>query len=114
MTASYPMPMPERGTDRRFTAGLVIDVARVLEEHGYPDVLADGQHLVDLRQALFGFLYEPSDAAVAEARRQILDVLLSPEQDDQTPARRDPCPSGGSAVATPGGPGPTAPEQAPR
>lgn len=46
--------------DSRFTHGLIIDVAKALDAHGY-QVMADdedrGRRLVDLQQALFGFLY---------------------------------------------------------
>jgi hypothetical protein len=49
---------PERppDSDPRFTLGLVLDVARVLEQHGYPPI-AKGRELVDLQVALFRFLY---------------------------------------------------------
>ncbi|MFD7732234.1 hypothetical protein ACFV6F_17830 [Kitasatospora phosalacinea] len=46
------------GTDTRFSFGLVFDVAKVLEAHAYPPVTA-GLDLVNLRQALFRFLYTP-------------------------------------------------------
>ncbi|WP_306317313.1 MULTISPECIES: hypothetical protein [unclassified Streptomyces] len=50
----YPIrPLP--GDDPRFTTGLVLDVASVLETQGYPKVT--GIDWVDLRQALWGFLY---------------------------------------------------------
>lgn len=58
-------PIPVRADDPRFTFGLLIDVARVLNEHGYPN-LAEGYDdagldLVELHLALFGFLYsEPT------------------------------------------------------
>lgn len=55
MTARYPLPRPAH--DERFTLGLVFDVAAVLQEAGFPPV-ADGDDLVRLQQALFGFLYE--------------------------------------------------------
>ena len=45
------------GDDPRFTLGLVLDVARVLEQHGYPPVKA-GLDLADLQQSLYGFLYD--------------------------------------------------------
>lgn len=55
-------PVAHTDHDPRFTIGLVLDVARVLEQHGYPgfrgpfaaDNAAD---LVELQQALFAFLY---------------------------------------------------------
>ncbi|WP_327160486.1 hypothetical protein [Streptomyces zaomyceticus] len=52
---AYPI-RPKPDDDPRFTFGLVIDVARVLEEHGYPPVKA-GLDIVDLQQALYRFLY---------------------------------------------------------
>lgn len=48
--------------DPRFTLGLTLDVARVLTQHGYPEI-KDGPAFLDLQQALFRFLYreeEPS------------------------------------------------------
>ncbi|MEU7817042.1 hypothetical protein [Pseudonocardia sp. NPDC049154] len=50
-------PVPEEGLDSRFTAGLLGDVARVLESHGYPKV-TDGSDWVRLQQALYRFLYQ--------------------------------------------------------
>nr|WP_114451496.1 hypothetical protein [Halopolyspora algeriensis] len=55
-------PVAHTDHDPRFTTGLVLDVARVLEQHGYPgfrgpfaaDNAAD---LVELQQALLAFLY---------------------------------------------------------
>lgn len=59
---AYPIrPLPDE--DPRFTFGLTLDVAKVLTEHGYPPVT--GLDMVDLRQALFGFLYgSAADEAV--------------------------------------------------
>lgn len=51
----YPLPRP--ADDPRFNMGLMIDVARVLEEHGYPKITA-GRDIVELQMALFGFIYE--------------------------------------------------------
>ena len=51
----YPLPRPDN--DPRFTFGFIRDVAKVLDEHGYPPVI-DGADHVRLQQALFGFLYE--------------------------------------------------------
>jgi hypothetical protein len=57
--ATYPLPRTD--DDRRFTFGLVYDVAKVLAEHGYPAVSSGGD-FVRLQQALFGFIYEqPED-----------------------------------------------------
>lgn len=54
MTArAYPLPRPEN--DPRFTLGMQLDVAQVLEKHGFPKV--SGVDLVELGQALFGFLF---------------------------------------------------------
>jgi hypothetical protein len=51
---AYPLPPAE--DDPRFTAGLLFDVAKVLEHHDYPAVRA-GRDLVELQQELFRFLY---------------------------------------------------------
>ncbi|RKN43109.1 hypothetical protein [Streptomyces hoynatensis] len=52
---AYPIrPVPS--DDRRFTFGLAIEVAAVLERHGYPPVKS-GEDLLELQQALFRFLY---------------------------------------------------------
>lgn len=51
---TYPLrPAPE--DDPRFTLGLSLDVAEVLQRHGYP--ILQGLDVVDLRQALLRFLY---------------------------------------------------------
>ncbi len=51
-------PLAQTDTDARFTLGLVLDVAAVLKQHGYPSITAENplDH-VELRQALFEFLY---------------------------------------------------------
>jgi hypothetical protein len=46
-----------QGTDR-FTMGLVIEVAEVLEAHGYGR--CDGRQFVELQQHLFHFLHGTS------------------------------------------------------
>ncbi|WP_232544153.1 hypothetical protein [Streptomyces buecherae] len=46
----------------RFTPGLVFDVARVIESHGYPPI-ASGLDLVELSQSLFRYLYKTKDAS---------------------------------------------------
>lgn len=56
----YPVPRPllrggEEATDRRFTLGLVVEVAEVLERHGFPAL--DGPDYADLQTALFDFVY---------------------------------------------------------
>lgn len=58
MSRTYPLPRP--ADDPRFTLGLVIDVIRVLQEHGYPKVEC-GADIVELQQTLFGFLYAPTE-----------------------------------------------------
>lgn len=52
---AYPID-PAPADDQRFDMGLLLDVARVLEQHGYPPV-RHGRDLLELRGALFGFLY---------------------------------------------------------
>lgn len=55
----YPIsPRPDE--DPRFTLGLALDVAKVLHEHGYPQITG-GRDFVELQQALFGFLYGGPD-----------------------------------------------------
>lgn len=56
MTAEERVYPLSAGQDPRFTLGLALDVAAVLEQHGYPPVRA-GLDLVDLQQALYRFLY---------------------------------------------------------
>jgi hypothetical protein len=51
----YPLPRP--ADDPRFTHGLAAAVAKVLEQHGYPQI-TEGMDLLRLQGALFGFLYE--------------------------------------------------------
>ena len=51
---AFPLqPLPD---DPRFTLGLALEVAEVLEKHGYPRFV-NGGDLVGLQQALFRFLY---------------------------------------------------------
>ncbi len=54
----YPLPRPD-GDDPRFSFGLVYDVAGLLHEAGYPVVT--GVDMVELRAALFRFLYAPAE-----------------------------------------------------
>jgi hypothetical protein len=56
----YPIT-PRPDGDSRFTFGLTLDVAEVLQEHGYPQVL--GNDVVELRQALYRFLYSDEKEA---------------------------------------------------
>lgn len=64
----FPL-QPVSDQDPRFTFGLLMDVADVLEDHDYPSIreTASGADLVALRQALFGFLY--GDTARVEDSR---------------------------------------------
>lgn len=53
----YPIARPPEGeTDGRFTHGLIIDVGRVLEKHGYPEIA--GRDVARLLGAPFRFIYE--------------------------------------------------------
>jgi hypothetical protein len=66
-----PTPEPEWADDEagdpRFTRGLVADVAKVLEAHGY-EPLNGGQH-VELQQHLFCFLHgDPTRDCTGGAR----------------------------------------------
>ena len=55
----YPIrPRPDE--DPRFTIGLALDVAKVLHQHGYPQI-SGGRDFLELQQALFGFLYVGPD-----------------------------------------------------
>lgn len=52
----YPIPAPD--DDPRFTFGLVVEVAEVLQRHGFPAIGPDNSDdLVELSQALFRFVY---------------------------------------------------------
>ncbi|MDQ0367519.1 hypothetical protein [Catenuloplanes indicus] len=51
--------------DSRFTFGLLLDLTRVLEQHGYPPVVA-GADLVRLQESLFNFLYTKPESTDAE------------------------------------------------
>ena len=55
---AYPLPRTEN--DPRFSYGLFFDVAKVLEEHGYPRVSGGGDW-VGLQLALFNFIYAKAD-----------------------------------------------------
>lgn len=60
MARQYPItPLPDN--DRRFSIGLAVDVAKVLQEHGYPQIVG-GRDLLELQQALFRFLYTGPEA----------------------------------------------------
>ena len=68
MTArNYPIPNPDpEAEDRRFTLGLVMDVAEVLEDHGFPP-MGDAVDLVGLQLALHRFLYASYASTASEA-----------------------------------------------
>lgn len=49
-----------RGADPRFTLGLLFDVGKVLEAHGFPALEAyTGRELMRLQQVLFDFVHPP-------------------------------------------------------
>lgn len=49
-------PLPDAGDDRRFTAGLLFDLACLLERHGYPRPVGGGD-LIHWQLALFRAIY---------------------------------------------------------
>jgi len=53
--AAPAAPEPPQSGDPRFTVGLAIDVARVLEQHGYEPL--NGGQIVELQQHLFHLLH---------------------------------------------------------
>jgi hypothetical protein len=57
---AYPVAPLNGDDDPRFTAGLLFDVAQVIEAHGYP--VAKGHDLVELHVALFRFIYQGGTA----------------------------------------------------
>ena len=62
---AYPIrPLPD--DDPRFTFGLTSDIAEVLVRHGYPPI-TNGLDLVDLKQALYRFLYVGDDRSTGGA-----------------------------------------------
>jgi hypothetical protein len=61
-TPVYPLPRPANNADNRFSLGLALDIAAVLTRHGYPPLSA-GPDLVRLQQALFGLIYQHSNAS---------------------------------------------------
>ena len=54
--SDHEYPLPRTEDDPRFSMGLLIDVIKVLNGHGYPPI-TKGRDIVELQQALFGFLY---------------------------------------------------------
>ncbi|MGW7004982.1 hypothetical protein ACWGCW_19790 [Streptomyces sp. NPDC054933] len=58
MYPAYPVPRPEE-CDGRFSPDLIVDVALVLQQHGYPPV-ADLRDQAALGMHLTRFLYQGS------------------------------------------------------
>ncbi|MBB6170728.1 hypothetical protein HNR23_000788 [Nocardiopsis mwathae] len=56
MPKSYPIPFRGR-VDERFTWPLIVAVAEVLTDHGYPSPLNDQRDSARLQQHLFRYLY---------------------------------------------------------
>ncbi|MEU0838169.1 hypothetical protein ABZ370_01680 [Streptomyces sp. NPDC005962] len=54
---AYPVAPESGDTDSRFTNGLALDVAEVIEAHGYP-TFTSGRDLLELRISLYRFLYK--------------------------------------------------------
>jgi hypothetical protein len=54
----YPVDLED--DESRFTHGLLYDVAKVIESHGYPK-LAAGRDLLELQMSLYAFLYKNKD-----------------------------------------------------
>ncbi|MFJ8470413.1 hypothetical protein [Kitasatospora sp. NPDC094011] len=54
--ANYPVPVPKDGQDARFTRGMLFDIARRIEDAGYPPITT-GRDLVRLMEALYRFCY---------------------------------------------------------
>jgi hypothetical protein len=52
---NYPMPLPASGDDPNFNFGLIYDVGKVLEAHGFPPVT--GRDHVYLSITLMAFMY---------------------------------------------------------
>jgi hypothetical protein len=52
----YPISRPADGNDSRFTMAVTLNVAKVLEKHGFPTI-ENGRDWVNLQQALFDFIY---------------------------------------------------------
>jgi hypothetical protein len=56
-TTTQPIyPLPQRGTDSRFTYGLIFDIAEALVRNGFPRPA--GTDWADLMLALHRFLYQ--------------------------------------------------------
>jgi hypothetical protein len=66
---------------RRFTVGLITAVLDVLAAHGYPvDPLSGGDY-IEMRQALFGFVYGPTtpEATAIEITTTGIDTVPGEE-----------------------------------
>lgn len=91
---NYPLPQPEH--DPRFTFGLLYEVAKTIEAHGYPPFT--GRDLVELGQALFRLLYAPDPETGAEPVHlgDLVDgdwAVTCPACVGQMPSRRGPQPA---------------------
>lgn len=62
---------PTTDHDPRFTMGLVLDIAEVLEDHGYPK--PSGRGYVDLQQHLFQVLYGDGEL------KGLVEIIEQPE-----------------------------------
>jgi hypothetical protein len=56
----YPLPAPTDG-DPRFTYGLILDIAQVLQRNGFPQPA--GADWAQLMTALGRFLYQPKETS---------------------------------------------------
>lgn len=70
-TPNYPLPRLDE--DPRFTYGLHFDLAKVLVEHGFPEL--SGADYVDLGQAMLRFLYASEDRPVPQTDAAQLSML---------------------------------------
>ncbi len=57
--SNYPLPRTDE--DPRFNFGLMLDLEKVLVEHGYPSMESGDDH-IRLRLAMFRLLYAEADA----------------------------------------------------
>lgn len=72
-TPAYPIPHPESGEDPRFNFGLILDVGKVLEDHGFPPV--KGTDHVDLMMALYRFVYPSAERPVPQTPPAQLSMM---------------------------------------
>jgi hypothetical protein len=79
---TYPIQRP--GEDPRFTMGLLLDVARLLKDRGFPE-LKEGGDLVALQEALFGFIYAPREEEWSREDDKRVDDVLQGEKSVQKP-----------------------------